>query len=60
MTVVEVHLGGMAGLGVGLFAVAVAAGYTGQTALAVVCALLGFVAVISYIVMAINRYNRAR
>lgn len=60
MAQVEVHLGGMAGLGVALLAVAVAAGYTGQVALEVLWAILGFVAVVAYMGMALDRYYRNR
>jgi hypothetical protein len=49
----------MAGLGVGLLAVAVAAGYTGQVALEAICAIFGVIAIIAYLGMALDRYNRA-
>lgn len=55
MNLLELHLGGLAGLGVGFFAVAVAAGATGQGDLEALCALLGTVAVFAYISMAIDR-----
>lgn len=60
MNLLELHLGGLAGLGVGLFAIAVAAGATGQGALEALCALLGTVAVLAYIGMATDRYDKVR
>jgi len=58
LKIVEVRLGGLAGLGVGLFAVAVAAGYTKQHILELICIVLGSIAVLAYLVMSIDRYDR--
>ena len=57
MKIVEIQLGGLAGQGVGLFAVAV--GYTKQHILESICVVLGSIAVSAYLVMSIDRYDRA-
>jgi hypothetical protein len=61
MSLVQLNLGGMAGLAVGLFAVAVAAvGYAHNDALAGFCAFLGAVSWLAYMIVTLDRYERAR
>ncbi len=54
----NLHLGGTAGFAVGMFAVAVAAGYTGQEALEVLSVFLGLISALCYLYMALDTYSR--
>jgi len=61
LSLLQINLSGVAGLAVGLLAVAVAAeGYAHNDFLAAVCTALGVGTWLAYIGMALDRYDRAR